>query len=229
VKSIGLLVSRADLTPAAFRDYYETRHAGLAAQYFPFTRYIRNHLLDAAGAGADFHCYSEFWSDDVAALIAINQSPVGDLFRQDEARFMERTLNRPAMATEHVVAGSDEPATLCSRKRGLFLMRNSGTSDAEWLAALRQCGTDWQHASAGRIRRVVLDLVAPFPGRACPFDAVLQASFFKADETHDVIPKLPPAAVLQLHAWMDAVESVPASLLGNRRTDGPTHERDSKP
>jgi hypothetical protein len=44
-KNIALLSRRAELTRAQFRDYYETRHAPLAIGYFPFTRYVRNHLL----------------------------------------------------------------------------------------------------------------------------------------------------------------------------------------
>ncbi|MDB5394746.1 MAG: ethyl tert-butyl ether degradation EthD, partial [Rhodospirillales bacterium] len=45
MKTIVLFRRRPDLSRAAFRDYYETRHAPLAVQHVHFTKYVRNHLI----------------------------------------------------------------------------------------------------------------------------------------------------------------------------------------
>ena len=57
-KVIGLLKRRPDLTPEAFRDYYETHHRLIGEKYLkPYaTRYMRRYLSsqpDRPSAGDD--------------------------------------------------------------------------------------------------------------------------------------------------------------------------------
>ena len=44
MKSVCLLTRRAGTTREAFRDYYETQHCRLGMKYFPFAKYLRNHV-----------------------------------------------------------------------------------------------------------------------------------------------------------------------------------------
>ena len=60
MKSLCLLTRRAGTTREAFRDYYETQHCRLGMKYFPFAKYLRNHVV-AASVDIDFDCVSEFY------------------------------------------------------------------------------------------------------------------------------------------------------------------------
>jgi hypothetical protein len=168
-KNIALLPRRHGLTRAEFRDYYEASHAPLAIGFFPFTRYVRNHLADGEEVG--FDTVSEFWSDDIAQLAALMQTQVGELMRADEQRFMDRAQIRSGAAEEHLLAGAARTAeSAAGAKYAWLLQRSSG--EAEFVAGL----TVWAHAlmahaSAGCVR-VTLDLIRPW-ATAFPFDAVL--------------------------------------------------------
>jgi EthD domain len=171
-KNIALLPRRCDLTRAQFHEYYETRHAPLAIGYFPFTRYVRNHLVDGDGLG--FDTVSEFWSDDVAGLSALMQTEVGELMRADEQRFMDRPRIRSAGAEEHLLAGA--PRTLESAaltKHAWLLRRAAGAQEPAFLAALIAWARSVAATGGGAGARVTLDLIRPWPGAEFPFDAVL--------------------------------------------------------
>jgi hypothetical protein len=170
-KNIALLPRRSGLSRAQFRDYYENNHAPLAIGYFPFTRYVRNHLADSEEVG--FDTISEFWSEDLARLAALMETDVGALMRADEERFMDRPQIRSGAAEEYLLAGAPRTAESPALSKYAWLLRLSpGTTAAAVVADL----TAWAHQLVDRrdagCTRVTLDLVRPW-GAAFPFDAVL--------------------------------------------------------
>lgn len=162
IKSICALVHREDLDRGRFQHHYENRHVPLAIRHFPFTRYVRNHLLDAQDIGYD--TISEFWAEDIAATAALMDGPVGDIMRADEERFMNRARTAPAGAEEHVLSAG-EPA-LGDGTRIAALIDWHGT-DAEGREAAMAWGVECASAMGG----ISLDFTTswrepPFPSRA---------------------------------------------------------------
>jgi uncharacterized protein (TIGR02118 family) len=145
IKNLGLIPRRADLTPAQFRDYYETRHAPLALRHIRvFERYVRNHVVDATPAGPPFDCLSEFWytgAGDLQQVIELLGSPAGDELRADEARFMDRARNAWLQVDERLLFG---PARATEdgivRKQALMMRRARGATAVAFRGAVdRYC------------------------------------------------------------------------------------------
>lgn len=86
-KNVSAIVRRPDLTREQFRDHYEQSHAPLAERIFPFSRYVRNHVLSPGKCG--FDVLSEFWFADPAAIAAALEGPHGAAVRRDELQFMD--------------------------------------------------------------------------------------------------------------------------------------------
>jgi hypothetical protein len=170
-KNIALLPRRGDLTRAQFRDYYEAKHAPLAIGYFPFTRYVRNHLADGEELG--FDTVSEFWSDDIAQLAALIQTQVGVLMREDEQRFMDRAQIRSGAAEEHLLAGTQRAAESAAGTKYAWLLRRSAAMDEPaFVAGLSAWASQVVATPASRCVRVTLDMIRPWAA-AFPCDAVL--------------------------------------------------------
>jgi hypothetical protein len=104
VKALAFLPRRADLGRAAFRDYYETRHAPLALRYLAFTRYVRNHVLDGPDLG--FDCISEFWPRSIEATAALMRTKVGERMRADERAFSDQARLVSSGCEEVLLAGA---------------------------------------------------------------------------------------------------------------------------
>jgi hypothetical protein len=168
-KNIALLPRRSGLTRAEFRDYYEASHAPLAIGYFPFTRYVRNHLADAEEVG--FDTVSEFWSDDIAQLAALMQTQVGELMRADEERFMDRAQIRSGAAEEYLLAGTARTAESAAGAKYAWLLKRS-IAEAELVASLSAWARELVAGAGAGCVRVTLDLIRPWAA-AFPFDAVL--------------------------------------------------------
>ncbi len=170
-KNIALLPRRGDLTRGQFRDYYEANHAPLAIGYFPFTRYVRNHLADAEELG--FDTVSEFWSDDIAQLAALMQTQVGELMRADEQRFMDRAQIRSGAAEEHLLAGTPRTAeSAAGTKYAWLLKRSAGIGEPAFVAGLAAWAGEFVATPAACCVRVTLDVIRPWAA-AFPCDAVL--------------------------------------------------------
>lgn len=170
-KNIALLPRRSDVTRRQFHDYYEANHAPLAIGYFPFTRYVRNHLADGEEVG--FDTVSEFWSDDIAQLAALMHTEVGELMRADEQRFMDRAQIRSGAAEEHLLAGTQRTAeSAAGTKYAWLLKRDPGTGEAAFLAGLTAWASECAAIPGARCARVTLDIIRPWAA-AFPFDAAL--------------------------------------------------------
>ncbi len=157
MKSICVLARREDLTREAFHDYYETRHAPLGIEHFPFDGYVRNHLLGDPDIG--FDTISEFWARDIVALAGLMEGPVGDILRADERRFMDQSRVAPAGVEEHVLS----PGVTDGERYAILL---SGEIDS---AALLQ----WAGSIARQVPGISLDFTTSWTDRAFPANAVL--------------------------------------------------------
>jgi uncharacterized protein (TIGR02118 family) len=169
MKTVALFRRRPGLSRAAFRDYYETRHAPLAVQHVRFRKYVRNHLV--APAEGDFDVLSEFWLADPKMAATLDASPAGATLRADAAEFMGKESYR-ATVSEELVAG--QPRAVedgVTRKYILLMARPPSVAQAEFLDLVRNWGT---MLFAGRVlSRVTMDVVTTMAGSAFPADAVI--------------------------------------------------------
>lgn len=198
MKSVCVLAHRPDSSRAEFQRYYEERHAPLGIRHFPFTRYVRNHLLDAPDIG--FDTISEFWAEDIGASAALMQGPVGEIMRADEERFMDRSRIAPAGADEHVLSAGS--CTDDAGERFAVLVRRKGGEEAAFRASVLA----WAHDIAARTPGVSVDFAQSWQLPAFPADAVLWTPALP-DETART-----PGQVRKLK--VRRVETPPAQLLG---------------
>jgi uncharacterized protein (TIGR02118 family) len=112
-KVIALLARRADLSHAAFIEYYESRHAPLILALMPGIRgYRRNFLapsgmiVQAGGAVPDFDVVTELWFADRAAfesaMRAFDDPGVMERLAQDEANLFDRSRTRFIAVEERI-------------------------------------------------------------------------------------------------------------------------------
>ena len=87
MKVVTLIQRKPGTTRAAFKDYYEKNHAPLGSRYFPFDKYVRNHLDSSEPADAPFDVYMEAFLDRTKAM-GLLTGDVLKIFDEDEARFM---------------------------------------------------------------------------------------------------------------------------------------------
>lgn len=194
-KSVSALVRRPDFSRDAFHAYYESHHAPLGIAHFPFARYVRNHLLDAPDIG--FDTLSEFWAKDFDAMMAINEGPVGAIFREDELRFMDKPRNAPAWAEETVLSASAQSET-----RSLHLLRWTGVGDLPRAGLLAHL-----QALAGECSGLSVDFIAAWGANGFPADALVWAD-------GDARLPPPPGAFDIVRAAVRRCETPPGSLLG---------------
>jgi uncharacterized protein (TIGR02118 family) len=205
MKSIALLTRRADVSRADFQRYYETRHAPLAIGYFPFEKYVRNHLQDHEDAG--FDTISEFWAEDLGALTALMDGPVGEILREDERRFMDQSKIRPAGAEEILCAGPPRGVDDPPRRRvALLLEREPGLDDAGFRSALKA----WGEAAAPGCERLAIDLVSPWTAAGFPAEAIAWIWPAGADQ-----PSPPEAGGVRIarRLLVQTAETPPTALL----------------
>jgi uncharacterized protein (TIGR02118 family) len=114
-KFVGLIRRRADFSPEAFREYYETRHVPLAkrliADYIADYRRKYPEIVtapgspDAAVAPADaYDCVTEIWFEEgqferMQAMLSAHPDRAKQI-EEDEAKFMDRSQVRLMICNE---------------------------------------------------------------------------------------------------------------------------------
>src|SRR5579859_7193698 len=88
MKVITLIARKPGTSRAAFKAYYEENHAPLGTRYFPFDKYVRNHLVSSVPEDVGFDVLMESWLDRTKAM-AILTGEIEGIFAEDEARFMD--------------------------------------------------------------------------------------------------------------------------------------------
>lgn len=211
MKSSSLLSRRPGSSRAQFREHYETHHAQLGMRYFPFLKYVRNHLTRTS-EDVDFDCISEFWQEDIALSLAIMTSPIGDVMREDERCFMDRGKTRPCEAHESVVFGAPRAVDPTpTRKRMILLECDPGIEPK----VLVRDAAAWAIKSAAHtsaVTRISVDTAASFPGaRSFPFAAIV--SIWPATDC-EIVPLDggPPGALRFVELWVDSHESTPQQM-----------------
>jgi hypothetical protein len=114
-KFLSLIKRRADITPEAFRDYYETQHAPLAMRLIGeyFIDYRRNYpqgvsALEASDPQTEalgvYDCVTEIWLEDggferLQAMLQ-DKPEIAAAIEADERKFMDRTQVRLMLCDE---------------------------------------------------------------------------------------------------------------------------------
>ncbi|SFR91845.1 EthD domain-containing protein [Sphingomonas jatrophae] len=194
-KSICVMGHRPGTDRAFFQCYYEANHAPLGRQHFPFTRYVRNHLID--GDDLAFDTISEFWADDIAAAAGLMNGPVGDILRADEEKFVDRPQIASAGADEHVLS----PGSPGEARTATLIARGQGDE-----AAFREGVLAWGRTLAAEMPAVSLDFVIAWREPAFPAAAVLWTPQPPGDA---------PAGLTVRHLHVRRCETPPELLLGN--------------
>jgi len=197
-KSICALVHKAGSTREAFQRYYEANHAPLAIGLFPFSGYVRNHVVEGGDFGWD--TISEFWSADIAKAAALMEGPIGETMRADEERFMDRSRIAPGGAEEVVIAPG--PRAAADGRRTAVLVAGNGDKPAPRQAVLALA----RALAAGR-GGVSVDFVTAWQEPAFPAEAVIWVPGGLDD-----LPA--PAGIALRPLRVRCAETPPADLLG---------------
>ena len=96
VKGMSLIKRKLGLSREEFYRHYEEVHVPLALKYFPtFKKYVRNYIITPAGVEEqEFDCITEVWfngMEDCQAAMDFWASDAGQVIRDDEERFMDRS------------------------------------------------------------------------------------------------------------------------------------------
>lgn len=211
MKSVCLLSHRPGSTREAFREYYETSHSRLGSRYFPFSKYVRNHVLSSS-TEVDFDVITEFFFDDGVDIAGVHSGRVREILDEDERRFMDQSLIRPAGAEEILLSGNPRDIAAAGTRRQMLLLGCSGDP-----TAFRDAVNSWGEelaATHDSLRRITVDYAQSFApdgeGRF-PYDAVL--SLWLPENGSALNGLAPPAPVaLRADVLAEVCESTPELL-----------------
>lgn len=216
LKTLGFIPRRGDLTRAAFRDYYETRHAPLALRHIRVVaKYVRNHVVSGEPADPGFDCLSEFWFGEPKAFYDVCDwlaSPAGQMLRDDEAQFMDRSRIASCAVNERLLHGPARPLEHgVVRKLGLALVRAPTVRPEEFTSQLEGWCEELIRRNGRSMLRVALDVPMDPLQANLPLHALV--SVWPAEDAG--APDAPPHggaihAVTRL--TLEATETPPAAL-----------------
>lgn len=211
MKSVCLLSRLPGSTRDAFRNYYENHHSRLGSRYFPFSKYVRNHVLSSSGE-LDFDVLTEFFFEDGVDVGAVHSGRVREILDADERQFMDQRLIRPASAQELLLAGSARDVAPEGTRRQLLMLNQSGDA-ADFREAVNSWGNQLA-TLAGGLPRVSVDYTQGHAANGdgpFPFDAVLSLWLPASGEALSGLS--PPAAVhVQADVLTEVCESTPELL-----------------
>ncbi|HAN68944.1 MAG TPA: hypothetical protein DCQ70_10675 [Halieaceae bacterium] len=210
MKSICLLSRLPGTSPEAFRDYYENNHSRLGSRYFPFAKYVRNHVISASPA-VDFDVITEFFFDPDLDVAGVHSGRVREILDADERRFMEQRLIRPAGAEESLLAGPPRDVEAPGRLRQILLLNPIAGAGGNFVDSVTAWGK--QLADHQQVLRVTLDSASAQPpggANAFPYEALLSLWL---EDGRPVQPGEPPAGVeLTVNLLTEVCESPPELL-----------------
>lgn len=173
MKSVSAQTHLPNLTRDQFHAHYEDVHVPIAIQHFPFTGYVRNHVLGSPDVW--FSTLTEFWAHDLAKLGETLNGPAGPIMADDEARFMQRDGIAATSGDERRL--SEGAPTDERGERSLVLVRWDSAQRPEAVGALE----DWARRVAAGQHGVSLDLLgSSFTNTPFPADALLWLPSFDA-------------------------------------------------
>ena len=212
MKVVTLIQRKPGTTRAAFKDYYEKNHAPLGSRYFPFDKYVRNHLDSSEPADVPFDVYMEAFLDRQKALTFLT-GDIAKIFDEDEARFMNAPPRPEGFdAEERLVSGLPRGVDPRGTPKTAFFVSNTGGAAPK---AFFDAVADWgkKLGEETNAARVMLDEV--IPGH--------QVSFFKSDavlilwtgHTFTATPKGPAGTRIDAMLALDSQETTPEELKAN--------------
>lgn len=204
IKTLALIVRRADHSRDAFRQHYEEIHAPLALPLMPgLLRYCRNHVVRAIHGEPAFDVLSAFEYPSLEAAgetFARIQSAEGDAIRADELTFMDPPKNVFFLAQPEVQVEGAE-----GEEHVFVLVRAPEGSDEgareDWLAAYDAEAHPALLASLSDVGFAALNRIASAGPDAPPWDRVTQ---------------LRAAGTEGLEAWARAQEARGGAVLAVR-------------
>jgi len=216
MKANCLMARRPGLSREEFRDYYENRHAVLGMQYFSFEKYVRNHLVSAS-ENIEFDCISEFWQDTAVAL-AVMASPAGDIFREDEKKFMDLSKKAPCEAHETLLFGPPRTVDPIPTTKRMILVKAGLGADVQ---ALLEETAAWGRrlgSSGYAADRILLNATRTFPGSPVFPYAGIVSIWPKAGSENISIGTGPASAANVVEVRVESHESPPELLAKMRKS-----------
>lgn len=218
MKTIGFIPRRRDLPRAAFREHYETRHAPLALRHIRvFAKYVRNHVVRGEPAEPGFDCLSEFWFDEPQAAADIGAwlaSPAGQVLREDEAQFMDRTRIVSCAVSEQLLHGPPRPVESgVVRKLGFALVRAPEARPEAFATQLEGWCVELIRRNRKSMLRAALDVPQDPLQANLPLHAFVSVWPAGPEVAMD-LPRAGGAIDTVAHLRLEAIETPPAALRG---------------
>ncbi len=212
MKVVTLIQRKPGTTRAAFKEYYEKNHAPLGTRYFPFDKYVRNHVDSSVPADLPFDVYMEAFLDRTKAL-GLLTGDVAKVFDEDEKRFMNAPPRPEGFdANERLVSGQPRGVDPRGTPKTAFFVSNTGGAEPN---AFFDAVAEWGKGLGEETNaiRVMMDEV--IPGHSVTFfksDAVL---ILWTGHTFTAIPKAPAGIRIDTMLALDSQETSKEDLKAN--------------